>query len=35
MVLIDIKVAFGPKLEIKAAMPGKQFQHVIEEADTS
>jgi hypothetical protein len=32
VVLIDVKIALCLQLEIETSMPGKQFQHVIEEA---
>src|SRR5208337_3160040 len=35
VVLIDIEVALGFELEIEATVMGEEFQHVIEETDSS
>ena len=33
VVLVDVEIAVGVKLQIEAAVLGEQLQHVIEEAD--
>src|SRR2546428_10918809 len=33
VMLVDVEVAFGFQLEVEAAVPGEQLEHMIEEAD--